>query len=261
MPSSRRPHASAPPRKSVHALRPVGAVLFTCILAAALAACDDGQAEGAPAPLDRAGTNPAGSDPADPAGSPQSAQEGVMGTLQTSLDGQDHTWYIVRGEGVRGAYSSGTWMVGSDGDLIVSLSGLDSDAPPIHTFVVDLEAGEMSLGDYRGSSFSLTVPIPARGGSRSFTFPADDDSGASIVYTPDAAAIADGIDMTNLFSLVEGEIQVTAAERTGESMTLRGTFSGTLEAMEGGRRIEAAEGRFAAETIPSLQSLQGHRSP
>ncbi len=167
-------------------------------------------------------------------------------------------------------------MEGSDDQVVVSLSGLDSESPPIHTFDVDLEAGEMSLGEYRGSSFSVTVPVAlegssveggsaegssAEGGSRRFTSPADDDSGASIVYTPDAAAITEGIDMTNLFMLVEGEIRVTAAERTGGSISLRGTFSGTLESVEGGRRIELAEGSFAAESIPSLQAIRGGRSP
>lgn len=226
-------------------------MLLACASVAAIAACGDRQAEDAYAAVARAGL--------DSEDSTASAREGVLGTLQASLDGQERTWYIVRGEGGTGPYSSGMWMEGSDGNVIVSLSGLDSDSPPIHTFEVDLEAGEMSLGEYRGSSFSLTVPVPAEGGSRRFTFPADDNSGASIVYTPDAGAIAEGIDMTNLFSLVEGEIQITAAERTGESISIRGTFSGTLESMEGGRRIEAAEGRFVAESVPSLQSI--HAGP
>lgn len=226
--------------------------LAVCAFAAALAACRDRQAEDASAAVARAGLVTEGSTP--------SGQEGVLGTLQASLDGQERMWHIVRGEGGSGLYSSGMWMEGSDGEVIVSLSGLDSDSPPIHTFEADLEAGEMSLGEYRGSSFSLTVPVPAAGGSRRFTFPADEHSGASIVYTPDAGAIAEGIDMTNLFSLVEGEIQITASERTGESISIRGTFSGTLESMRGGRRIEAAEGRFAAETVPSLQSIQAERS-
>lgn len=223
------------------------------VFAAALSACGDRQAEEASAAVARAGSDPADSTP--------TAQEGVLGTLQASLDGQERTWYIVRGDGGTGPYSSGMWMDGSGGGVVVSLSGLDSDSPPIHTFEVNFEAGEMSLGEYRGTSFSLTVPVLAEEGSRRFTFPADDNSGASIVYTPDAAAIVDGIDMTNLFSLVEGEIQIAAAERTGESISIRGSFSGTLESVEGGRRIEAVEGRFAAESVPSLQSIQAEDSP
>lgn len=228
-------------------------MLLVCAVAAPPAACGDRQTEEASAAVVRTASDPAGSTPA--------AQEGVLGTLRVSLDGQERTWYIVRGEGGTGPYSSGMWMEGSDDGVIVSLSGLDSDSPPIHTFEADFDAGEMSLGEYRGSSFSLTVPVKAEEGARRFTLPADDNSGASIVYTSDAAAIVDGIDMTNLFTLVEGEIQIAAVERIGGSISIRGTFSGTLESMEGGRRIAAAEGRFAAETIPSLQSMKAERSP
>jgi hypothetical protein len=174
-----------------------------------------------------------------------------LGTIEAVLDGEPRVWHVVRGEASDGPYASGVWFQLPDGPVAVVLGGFDSPDPPIETFSRGGGGAQASVGDYRGSSLSLQVQLSAEAGPAGFALPADEGR-AMVVFTP----VFDAEDMSGLRAMASGEVEVLEASRTGEEMSLRGTFSGRLEPMGAGEPVTVTEGRFEVRGIPSAESIQ-----
>lgn len=215
---------------------PFAAILVAC---AALLACADDA--------------PDSSGDADAAAetTPGSETPGVMGTIEATVDGEARTWYVVEGTARSGAYASAVWIDGGDdAGRIVSVGGYDTDQPPIETFESDMRSGTMSFGDYEGSAFVLSVPVPGDGAS--FSVDLDPSGGAMVAYLPRAST-----DMSSMLTSASGSLEVTRATFDAETVRLTGSFSGTLRQMQGDGEMRVENGRFDVAGIPSADALGG----
>lgn len=174
-----------------------------------------------------------------------------LGTVEATLDGERQVWHVVEGQASDGPYASGIWFQLPDGPVAVVLGGFDSADPPIETFSRGGGGSPASVGEYRGSSLSLQVQLPSGGSPARFSLPADEGR-AMVVFTP----VFDAEDMSGLLAMASGEVEVVEASLAGETMALRGTFSGRLEPMGGGDPVTVTEGRFEVREIPSAESIQ-----
>ncbi|MFW6089408.1 MAG: hypothetical protein ACODAB_06625 [Gemmatimonadota bacterium] len=179
---------------------------------------------------------------------PDAEAPGVMGTIEATLDGEARTWYVVDGASESGIYASAVWMDGGDDGRIVSVGGYDTRQPPIETFELDVETGIMSLGDYEGSAFVISVPVPGDGAS--FSVDLDPSGGTMIAYMPRAST-----DMSGMLTSASGSLDVTRADFEAETVRLSGTFAGTLRQMQGDDEVRVENGRFEVSGIPSVDAL------
>lgn len=186
-----------------------------------------------------------GEDSADRAAPPSTvaSADGVLGTIHADLDGEARTWYVVEGD-VRGEpYSSGMFIP-VDGGTMVSLGGFDTAEPPMDSFQVDLAEGDMSLGDYEGSAFSLMITIPEGQTSARAELGDGLAGNATLAYMPRASM--EDVMAGTLFSQ-SGSIEVEGARFSDTRGTLTGTFSGEIARMDGSENITVTDGRFEVE--------------
>lgn len=174
----------------------------------------------------------------------------VLGTMEATVDGESRTWYVVSGEAQDGPYASGVWMESEERRTLV-VGGLDAEDPPIETFSRGGAATTASLGDYEGSALTVLVELPEGGSGR---YAVSEGSGATVqvVYMPDAGRM----DPASMYHMVEGVVEIEAAEVADGHASARGTFSGTLEPLRGGEGIPVTEGRFEVRSLPNVEEIQ-----
>ena len=177
----------------------------------------------------------------------------TLGTLEGMVDDETRTWYVVAGEAQDGPYSSGVWFELSEGVRVISLGGFDTPEPPVHAF--DRGGGNptsMSLGGYEGSTLNLTLEVPGNGGSTRFSLPEEEARNVAVVFMP----VFDLSDMSGMYRLVRGTLEVETAEIRGRTASVRGTFSGRLETSSGADALEITDGRFRVEGIPHQDAVK-----
>lgn len=189
-------------------------------------------------------------DSADDAAMQGSETPGVLGTIEATLDGEARTWYVVEGTARTGPYASAAWIDAGDGGRVVSISGYDDERPPIDTFEADMEAGNLSFGDYDGSAFVLSVAMAGDG--ESFSVELGASSNAMVAYLPQASP-----DMSGMYTSTSGVVDVTSSSFDAETSRLSGTFSGTLRQMQGDGEVQIENGRFEIGRIPAVETLGG----
>lgn len=172
--------------------------------------------------------------------------DGVLGTIHANLDGVARTWYVVAGD-VRGEpYTSGMFIP-VDGGTMVSLGGFDTAEPPMESFRVDVAGGDISLGDYEGSAFSLMISVPEGQASARAELGDDMAGNATLAYMPRASM--EDVMAGTLFSQ-SGSIEVEEARFGDTDGTLRGRFSGEIARMDGSESIAVTDGRFEVSDLP-----------
>lgn len=180
----------------------------------------------------------------------------TLGTIQANVESEPHTWYVVAGEAADGPYASGTWMKSPEGRYMLSLGGLDWENPPISTFHRGGDTGEMSMGEYRGGAFTVTVQLGLSDVPASFTLP-DDEQRAGAIFAP----VLDMTNMTNALVMVSGTVQVTELEISRTTLDARGTFSGTFEPLTGGDALVITDGRFEVRDLPHVEEIKPGDGP
>jgi hypothetical protein len=211
-----------------------------------LAACDAPDAPDAP--------DPPGSTPeaATLAALSSAPADDVLGTIEATVDGQAMTWYVLSGS-VRGApYASAVWYRPDDESVLIGLGGFDTRTPPLETFEMGEGGATVSYGDYAGPVLSLMLetgpdPAPYRR-----TLPGDDMT--TFVFMPEATTT----DVSLMFILNAGVVDVTVLELSGGTVRAEGTFSGRIGNVGGGgRAMEVTDGRFSVRGIPHLDEISG----
>jgi hypothetical protein len=110
----------------------------------------------------------------------------------------------------------------------------------------------MSLGGYEGSTLNLTLEVPGNGGSTRFSLPEEEARNVAVVFMP----VFDLSDMSGMYRLVRGTLEVETAEIRGRTAAVRGTFSGRLETSSGADALEITDGRFRVEGIPHQDAVK-----
>lgn len=175
----------------------------------------------------------------------------VLGTIEATIDGVATTWYVVEGEASDGAYASGLW-IGEVGDVTVSIGGYDREDVPIERFSRGFAEGTtMTLGGYEGSVATLMFPLPADGGPA--TLEASLEAGTTMTYDP---SWSDDAPTEGVLALADGTIEVTSGRIEDGTVTVEGTFSGTLTPMFGeGTGVEVTDGRFRVGGLPHADAV------
>lgn len=189
-------------------------------------------------------------DSADDAAVQRPETPGVLGTIEATLDGESRTWYVVEGTARTGPYASAAWIDAGDGGRVVSISGYDDERPPIDTFEADMEAGNLSFGDYDGSAFVLSVTVGD--GGEPFSVELGESSNAMVAYLPQASP-----NMSGMYTSTSGVVDVTDSSFDAETSRLSGTFSGTLRQMQGDGELQIENGRFDIGRVPAVETLGG----
>ncbi len=206
--------------------------IILCVLPALLATATPGCSGDARAPgSEESLTTPAGD---------------VLGTIHATVDGTERTWYVVTGDAKGKPYSSAMWLE-MNGTRVVSLGGFDSEHPPIETFAVDPAAGDLSFGTYSGSTVQLLISAGDGEHSAKVTLPAARDQHFSLAYMP----VAQTDDMVaGSFLMQEGSINVSDVSFSDGMASVRGTFQGTLQKLDGSGRMRVEHGQFEVTRIP-----------
>lgn len=179
---------------------------------------------------------------ADPGGS------GTLGTIRATVDGEERTWYVVQGSSRGRPYSSAMWFE-TEGERLITVGGYDTDSPPLDTFEFDIASGEISFGDYRGSSMVLLVGVFEGSSTARIEIPSDRPF--TVGYMP---VVSDDM-LTGTYMIATGAIEVIEASFDGNEASVRGAFRGTLEKMDGSGGVEVEDGRFEASGIPHRDEL------
>lgn len=178
----------------------------------------------------------------------------VLGTIHATLDGTKRTWYVVTGEAHSNPYASAMWLDSRRaGARRISIGGLDSDHPPIESFTVDLEAGDVSFGPHTGSTLQVLVSVADSERTAHVNLPADHTPWFTVIYLPTVG----GDMLSHTYSMTSGSIDVTDVHFDGGTASVRGTFHGTLQKMDGSARVQVEDREFEVSGIPSREQLTG----
>lgn len=170
----------------------------------------------------------------------------VLGTVEATVDGEAHTWYVVSGMSGGRQYASGGWSEMSPGERMITIGAFDTPTPPLESFEWSPERMPSSFGDYHGSAINLLVRLRDGATTLQLSFPPDHSS--AVVYMPTAT-----LDISEpVYAIAAGELAVTSATVDAETASIEGTFSGTLERMMGEGAVTVTDGRFAVKGLKSL---------
>ncbi len=173
----------------------------------------------------------------------------VLGKITATVDGKTRTWFAVAGQAKTGRYASAGWSGRDDGTRTVSIGGLDSENPPVATFENDVQAGQVSFGDYHGSTIMLLFTAPA--GSETLKVDLERPEGpASLAYMPVATP-----DLAGVYMVGPGSLEITRLSFDGGMARVEGRFEGTLRTTSGGAPVSIQNGRFEISSIPALDEL------
>ncbi len=183
---------------------------------------------------------------------PAGANQAVLGTIEATIAGTAHTWYVVRGEISGEPYATALWYEPEPGELWVTIGGFDTPTPPLETFERGAAGQPASFGEYEGPLFNLMLDSDTNPQPFAVTFPAGNNA-SSLIYM--ARATTD--DISGMYSVESGTLSVTRIERANGLIRAEGTFSGALENMGGGQPIPVTNGRFSVEGVPHLDQVSG----
>jgi hypothetical protein len=183
---------------------------------------------------------------------PRTGGAAVLGTIHATLDGAKRTWYVVAGDVHGKPYSSAMWFETRRARLI-SIGGFDTDHPPIESFTFDVAAGDVSFGSYEGSTVQVLVSVADSERTARVNLPADRGRQFTVGYMPKAG----GDMLSGTYTMTAGSITVSEVRFDGGRASVRGTFRGTLEKVDGSARVQVEDGEFEASGIPSRDQLAG----
>lgn len=183
---------------------------------------------------------------------PRIAAATTLGTIHATIDGDARTWYVVAGQASDGPWASGAWLERQGGGHLITFGGLDDEVLPIETFSRGGgNPGQMSMGDYHGSSLTMAVTVDLTSLPLQVALP-DDEAQATVIYLP----VVDMSDMSGMLAMRSGQVAVEEADMADGKVRIRGTFSGTFEPMQGGDGVEISDGSFDIEGLPNVKEIQ-----
>lgn len=226
---------------------------FATVLTVLLAACGSSDAPATNAAAQQAATSstpsPASAPPRAPAGAPAPAD--LLGTIEATIDGRAGTWHIVAGEAGGRPYSAALWYEPDEESTWGVVGGFDTPTPPVETFRFGPAGMFESYGEYRGSIFTMVLATAGDPGPFRLELPSFDNS-SSVIYLRQATLE----DLTQMYSMEAGVLNVTRMSVSGGRLSAEGTFSGTFENPEGAT-VTITDGRFSVEGAPHLDTLTG----
>lgn len=155
-------------------------------------------------------------------GGPPAVEHQDTGSITATMDGGNETWHTVEGTFQDGGYfNTAQWYVHEEtGHYRVRLQG----RPTKNFYDMDKTIELIfALEPAQGDSFALATPIV--------------DGPPEVGYFPDGPTLGDA------YYFADGELSVSEATKTGtDTLSVRGTFSGTLE--KGAATIEVVGGEF-----------------
>ncbi|MGD2067814.1 MAG: hypothetical protein PVI57_03950 [Gemmatimonadota bacterium] len=189
------------------------------------------------------------------AATPHERPARVLGTIEATVDGEAHTWYVVEGESGGKPYASGVWMSPTDGKRTVSAGGYDTDDPPLDSFEWSEQGFPLSFGDYEGSTFNVMVRVPEGSSSLEVALTGAEGGFEALVSWQPVATLENPLEST--WVMTSGTLRVTEVAVEDGRARMEGTFSGTLGRMDGqGTTREVSGGRFRISGLPSADEIR-----
>ncbi len=173
----------------------------------------------------------------------------VLGIISARIDGKPRTWFVVDGRGSNGRYVSAVWLTSRGSSRIVTLGGFATRTPPLATFDYDVQRGDVSYGDFHGSTLGLVFSVPA-GATRVIADLEADGAAARLAYAPVAST-----DPAEIYVSGPGSIEITHLGFDGQNATVRGRFHGTLSTTGGKGPVRIEDGRFNISGVPPRDAL------
>jgi hypothetical protein len=173
------------------------------------------------------------------------APDGVLGTIRATIEGEPVELYVVTGE-IRGEpYAGAAWSGTDYARVFLGISGLDTPTPDLDSFEPGAGGSPASWGSYEGPVLSLLVELAGEPQPLAMNLPTDGNTSAVFYLSKPTQE-----DLTAMYVMASGTLEVAEVSLTGELMTVIGTFSGTVRSMGSGETIEITEGSFAVADIP-----------
>lgn len=189
------------------------------------------------------------------AATPHERPATVLGTIEATVDGEAHTWYVVEGESGGKPYASGVWMGPTDEGRTVSAGGYDTDDPPLDSFEWSAQGFPLSFGDYQGSTFNVMVKVPEGSSSLEVELTGASGDFEALVSWQPVATLENPMEST--WVMTAGTLRVSDVAIEDGRARMEGTFSGTLGRMDGqGPTVQVADGRFRISGLPNLDEIR-----
>ncbi len=181
---------------------------------------------------------------------PDPVPDGLLGTIEATIDGESAEFYVVAGE-IRGdPYAAAVWYETGDGRIMLALGGLDTPTPNLDTFQQGQAGTPVSFGDYEGPVLSLVLDLAAEPEPVTLELPAGDNA-SSLIYMPRATVD----DLTAMYMAASGSLELTEVTLSEGILTAAGSFSGTVRSMGSGEEVEITAGAFAVSDVPHLSQV------